>query len=1132
MHPEHRIDEFTLDLSFTTTRLARREKAGLVSWISEDLLPALDTLFSYYSPGNQVLRFETLEFDLGKLDARHYQQQIREQLLEQFTRLLKSQMLALDPRALIDTPLVPLVPDTRAALQQLITYLSTGNITAHYAFNPADRYGDEKGKQQSQEKIHQQLFEQVIAQQDIAELLRQFPAPELLVARLVKQFSTAQRLVLLRQLAPQQLPQVQALLDLLEFIGQQQGIFQTATDQSNEILTTYASAAASLTAAQVFASKQTVLQQQLWQQVLLLALESPHASETIWLARLLEKLSNSLAIDKMQLHEFLLAIPLPLAQAHPLKQLQTRIAQLIQPVNPHTGTQPHNTADTSNLIGDNTDSYVATGKPLKYSLFLRKQEPLDQRSSFRPLIFMDTRVRGYDKKFIFQKFPSNAGVYAKQNSTAYLPAGSSPVELLPKDITNIPRALLQQKVAQALVRADIRLLQTIWPTLVAREPELLFAALQHYLPQAEIRQQLMMQLPLSIQADIIGILAADIKPLFLRLQQMADELVNAMSAQAGNKNNFAFIDSALTNGAEKINSESPTHLQRRLWEIAVGLLLNHSPATVSSPNTKNPDIFLHQLIEHYAHIGSLNAQWLQQLWRQVIQLSASMSTGMIFSSASTTEKLVTVQAEATQSFSTHSTIESATTSPKAESMLFEASINELSSIEPLAVASFDNDSLISEPNIIQQQFVVQQTSEVHSGNQQTISAASPTNLSATPQPENPLQRTASQQPNLDNISDHQLFDLCLRLKSGAVSWSQISFGVALLQRMIDSYIRLGHSATAENCRDFIAAIDNQAAAMPAATEFYRAMLQALVADKLVDLEAIASVVAKSPQAINAGKTDPAQTPAANTTIATGVVRADNSDVQFQWADNQVSATESADSGVKLRASKSTEETAAPNPAVTNNAHLLPSEKKEFIPANITAIAESLGADTQPHKQLQQLRLSAAQWQQLCATVIQRNTTIEIDAAADLLQAIHNFSNRTIYFDLYYRRVINALLQQQPLDLELFAKTESDSAQNSSLTLTASTSNSSTTTDLPITTSPIATVANADGFASQHSIDGGDRDLQNAQSQIDTNRTVRLSTKEQDALLETQYVKTPPSKIKTPVQSLLAAAQPRDYLQQL
>jgi len=36
--------------------------------------------------------------------------------------------------------------------------------------------------------------------------------------------------------------------------------------------------------------------------------------------------------------------------------------------------------------------------------FLRTQEPSDQRSSSSLLIVMDTRVRGYDEKCIFQGF--------------------------------------------------------------------------------------------------------------------------------------------------------------------------------------------------------------------------------------------------------------------------------------------------------------------------------------------------------------------------------------------------------------------------------------------------------------------------------------------------------------------------------------------------------------------------------------------------------------------------------------------------------------------------------------------------------------------------------------------------------
>ncbi|MDO8344720.1 MAG: hypothetical protein Q7T48_16075, partial [Cellvibrio sp.] len=202
------------------------------------------------------------------------------------------------------------------------------------------------------------------------------------------------------------------------------------------------------------------------------------------------------------------------------------------------------------------------------------------------------------------------------------------------------------------------------------------------------------------------------------------------------------------------------------------------------------------------------------------------------------------------------------------------------------------------------------------------------------------------------------------------------------------------------------------------------------------------------------------------------------------------------------------------------------------PSAIHTHVQSLLTASQPVEYLLQLHLSNDQWQEICRELILHQANMNTDAASDLLQSIKTFAQHALNTANYYRKIVHALLQQQPIDLELFSKTEGDNTQNNSLALTASTSISPTTTDLPMATSPITTMANADGFTSQHSIDGGDKDLQNTQSQIDTDRTVRLSTKEQDALLETQYVKTPPSKIKTPVQSLLAAAQPRDYLQQL
>ena len=220
MQTEHRIDELIVDLSFNTTRLARHETALLSEWLSEDLLPALDSVFPHYCPGTQILRFETLEFDCGNLTSRHYQQAIREQLLKQFAQLLESQLLAVAPenRSLVESSAQRDRPNADLALKQLFSYLDTGELSAHH---PAAQQRTSVAKQQKAQSpaLHEQLLDAVIAQHNIADLLRELPQRDLLIQRLLTQFTLLQRMELLRQLAPQQVQNAIALFDLLQVLG-------------------------------------------------------------------------------------------------------------------------------------------------------------------------------------------------------------------------------------------------------------------------------------------------------------------------------------------------------------------------------------------------------------------------------------------------------------------------------------------------------------------------------------------------------------------------------------------------------------------------------------------------------------------------------------------------------------------------------------------------------------------------------------------------------------------------------------------------------------------------------------------------------------------------------------------------
>ncbi|MCE3253872.1 MAG: hypothetical protein K0Q67_2892, partial [Cellvibrio sp.] len=147
MQPQHRIEEMIVDLSFSTARLARCEKNKLADWLGNDLLPALDTLFSRYVPGDYVLRLDQLEFDLGNVDNHNYQDVICERLITALSRVLEQHLLATDTQRIasqnmsLQTNPLAIPPLSTAVtteplsttkntlvLQQLFTYLHSGQV--------------------------------------------------------------------------------------------------------------------------------------------------------------------------------------------------------------------------------------------------------------------------------------------------------------------------------------------------------------------------------------------------------------------------------------------------------------------------------------------------------------------------------------------------------------------------------------------------------------------------------------------------------------------------------------------------------------------------------------------------------------------------------------------------------------------------------------------------------------------------------------------------------------------------------------------------------------------------------------------------------------------------------------------
>ena len=838
MQTEHRIDELIVDLSFNTTRLARHETALLSEWLSEDLLPALDNLFSHYAPGKQILRFETLEFNLGNLTSRNYQQTIREQLLIQFAQLLQTQLLAVIPesKCLTADRLNSDSGQGHLALQQLLRYLATGQLAAHYPsdFTSLESRQNKQSRAEIKSALHGQLLDAVIAQHNIADLLRELPQRDALIQRLLTQFSVIQRMELLRQLAPQHVQWVIALLDLLHFFennSQAKGV-------------------------QLLDEQAIRLQQSVWQALLQLGLTQPNANEQVWINDILPRLASTLSLSEIQLRQDLVTLALPVNNTE-LLNLQVQIAKSLQ---------------ASNL---------AEGKV---------EIPL-------------------------QIIPAQSDARQNQSSGDEIPTGSS----------QQTQELWRQLLAAAWIRADAQQLQKFWPQLIAHEQALLLASIQHYLPQAEIRQQLMLRLPLSLQIDIVALLAPWLKNTFNRLQQQAAQLSNYIAVQIE-----PFPTTATANKKNNDNNQSDPQsaelVARQLWEISLGLILDNKSKNINSEISSH--VFLKDLAKRYAELHNLESTALHQIFEQFV-FDHKQENILENENFSRQDK----QANSTELTGiAHSSAKEAANHNSAP----------LETTLPTATAGEDKYPLADD--------------------------------------------------NLITISDHQLFDLCLRLKSGSQAWSSLALDVALLKRLISSYIRLGHSATGENCADFVAAINNHAQSSHVPSAFYLAVLQALIADQLIDLELIAQQIPSNAMAL-ADKNN-------NLSIS------ENTEIAKEL--NSIKNQQKISQGI----------TAAGTTEINNMA----------------AIAQALLSNRQPSVLLQALEFDKLQWQQLTIAVIQQAPFFDQEARAELTAASQTPINQLVNPAAYYQAIITAIIERQPLDLEAIAITakgdNTQSAKNS------------------------------------------------------------------------------------------------------
>ncbi len=638
----HCIDDVAVELVFGSKPLEQRERASLARWLSDELLPALDELFSFYAPGEQIIRFEQLVFDFGHLPASDYRQIIREQLVQKLTHLIKAQSLPLQTEQR-ENLMVNRVTETGAALTLLLDYLRTGQLTAQQLHTHSHSVSAKSSS------LHQQLLESLLAEQHIAARLRALPNRRELIARLVKQFSERHRTELLRQLAPQQVEMALALLD----------IWQTSAARTS-----------------------TTEVQTLWQFILQIALAQPELAQQQWLQSLMQDWRK---LEPLQARAFIQTVQQAswaetsfASSSAPASwlQLQTQLNVLLQE-------HPNLNADNSPVVeyGEQPAVQVNVDAQSGSTVLLESQpvaQPFAAQSSAQSVPTAELPMQS-----LMQSSVQSAPAQSEQEQAES--AQLSSVESLRQQSLKTRSLTLQQQLAQTLIRGDIALLENNWRQWQTQHKPLLIAGLKHYLVSAELRQQLLLKLPLDMHNELLLLLAPDLAPL--------------LHSVARHAHNYLAVIEQLESA--HIADEMPAQRQamtasewlRRMYEIMANLIFTGSVNDSAEPiAVASLEKFFSELVFHVAIQRDIPARELHRQWQQVLQ-GDGYEPASEFTQPDTTEFVA--QASAAE----HSVSDSLASdnldpdNPLADSIVGDLLLSELQPPESLAPASENKNAL-------------------------------------------------------------------------------------------------------------------------------------------------------------------------------------------------------------------------------------------------------------------------------------------------------------------------------------------------------------------------------------------------------------------------------------------------------
>lgn len=190
MDTRHSIDELIFEFNFDSLPDARTFEEELSTWLRNALLPPFESLLDSLSGAGEMLRFDTLQIDLGDIPAADFKNELRIRMLAKLRAVLEEKVQQfrheVGSTGGQTAGAIAQSDSARAELQRFLDFLISGKLAWQTSGDPASS--------------HEQLLQRVLQSSgkllfgEIARSARR----DVITMRLIRQFSPHSRIALLR----------------------------------------------------------------------------------------------------------------------------------------------------------------------------------------------------------------------------------------------------------------------------------------------------------------------------------------------------------------------------------------------------------------------------------------------------------------------------------------------------------------------------------------------------------------------------------------------------------------------------------------------------------------------------------------------------------------------------------------------------------------------------------------------------------------------------------------------------------------------------------------------------------------------------------------------------------------------